>query len=89
MRSARSSRTFSPAALWTRFRYLYPDKTGAYSWWSYMYNARANNAGGASIISSSASAIKGCIEESCILPEVMGSDHCPVMLEMGMPEISE
>ena len=68
------------------FRYLYPDKTGAYSWWSYMYNARANNAGWRIDYFLVSARIRGCIEESSILPEVMGSDHCPVMLEMGMPE---
>ena len=64
------------------FRYLYPDKTGAYSWWSYMYNARANNAGWRIDYFLVSERIRGCIEESSILPEVMGSDHCPVMLEM-------
>lgn len=68
------------------FRYLYPDKTGAYSWWSYMYNARANNAGWRIDYFLVSERIRGCIEESSILPEVTGSDHCPVMLEMGMPE---
>ena len=64
------------------FRYLYPDKTGAYSWWSYMYNARANNAGWRIDYFLVSERIRGCIEESSILPEVTGSDHCPVMLEM-------
>ena len=48
--------------------------------------ARANNAGWRIDYFLVSERIRGCIEESSILPEVMGSDHCPVMLEMGMPE---
>ena len=69
------------------FRHLYPDKTGAYSWWSYMYNARANNAGWRIDYFLVSERIKACIDESSILPEVMGSDHCPVMLELAAPEM--
>ena len=48
--------------------------------------ARANNAGWRIDYFLVSERIRGCIEESSILPEVMDSDHCPVMLEMGMPE---
>lgn len=64
------------------FRYLYPDKTDAYSWWSYRANARAKNVGWRIdyfVISSKA---KECIREAVIYPEIMGSDHCPVGLEV-------
>ena len=64
------------------FRYLYPDTEGIYSWWSYRFNARKNNAGWRIDYFLVSERIRGCIEESSILPEVMGSDHCPVMLEM-------
>lgn len=64
------------------FRYLYPDKTGAYSWWSYMFNARKNNAGWRIDYFLVSERLKERIEESSILAEVMGSDHCPVMLEL-------
>lgn len=64
------------------YRYLYPDKTDAYSWWSYRANARAKNVGWRIdyfVISTKA---KGCIKEAMIFPEIMGSDHCPVGLEV-------
>lgn len=64
------------------YRYLYPDKTDAYSWWSYRANARAKNVGWRIdyfVISSKA---KECIKDAMIFPEVMGSDHCPVGLEV-------
>ena len=62
------------------FRELYPDKTGAYSWWSYMYNARANNAGWRIDYFLLSRRLRPRLQESMILPEVMGSDHCPVGL---------
>ena len=64
------------------FRYLYPDKTGAYSWWSYMNNARANNAGWRIDYFVVSDRLCPRVRESAILPEVIGSDHCPVMLEL-------
>ncbi|MBE5784167.1 MAG: exodeoxyribonuclease III [Clostridiales bacterium] len=64
------------------FRHLYPDKTGAYSWWSYMFNARKNNAGWRIDYFLVSERLKDRIEESSILSEIMGSDHCPVMLEL-------
>jgi len=62
------------------FRYLYPDKTGAYSWWSYMYNARANNAGWRIDYFITSKDLDGSIKDAMIFPEIMGSDHCPVGL---------
>ena len=64
------------------FRYLYPDKTGAYSWWSYMFNARANNAGWRIDYFLVSSRLAEKIKEATIHPDVMGSDHCPVGLEL-------
>ena len=64
------------------FRYLYPDKTGAYSWWSYMFNARANNAGWRIDYFVVSSRLAERIQEATIHPDVMGSDHCPVGLEL-------
>ena len=66
------------------FRYLYPDKTGAYSWWSYMFNARANNAGWRIDYFVVSSRLAEKIKEATIHPDVMGSDHCPVGLELDM-----
>ena len=64
------------------FRYLYPDKRDCYSWWSYMANSRARNIGWRIDYFVVSERFKHRIEESSILPEVTGSDHCPVMLEI-------
>lgn len=65
------------------FRYLYPDKTDCYSWWSYMANSRARNIGWRIDYFVVSERFKHRIEQSSILPEVTGSDHCPVMLEIN------
>lgn len=62
------------------FRYLYPDLTGAYSWWSYRFNARANNAGWRLDYFLVSNPLEEKIEEASILTDVTGSDHCPVGL---------
>lgn len=64
------------------FRYLYPEKTGAYSWWSYMYHARENNAGWRIDYFLVSEAIRERIRDSVIHPEILGSDHCPVELDI-------
>jgi len=64
------------------FRYLYPDRTGAYSWWSYMYHARENNAGWRIDYFLASEALKDRIADSVIHTEIMGSDHCPVELDL-------
>ena len=64
------------------FRYLYPDRAGAYSWWSYMYHARDNNAGWRIDYFIVSDRLRGDVRDSKILPEVMGSDHCPVELDI-------
>lgn len=66
------------------FRYKYPDKTGAYSWWSYMFHARENNAGWRIDYFIVSDSIKNKIEDSKILSDVMGSDHCPVELDIDL-----
>ena len=66
------------------FRYKYPDKTGAYSWWSYMFHARENNAGWRIDYFIVSDSIKDRIEDAKILSEVMGSDHCPVELDIDL-----
>ena len=65
-------------------RHLHPDLTGAYSWWSYRFKARQNNAGWRIDYFLVSDRIKDKIVTASILPEVMGSDHCPVMLEMEL-----
>jgi len=67
------------------FRYLYPDKTGAYSWWSYRFNARANNAGWRIDYFIVSDRLREQIANADIYPEIFGSDHCPVVLELKTP----
>ena len=64
------------------FRHLYPDKTGAYSWWSYMFNARANNAGWRIDYFLVSDRLKDQIYDATIHPDILGSDHCPVGLDL-------
>ena len=64
------------------FRHLYPDVTGAYSWWSYMFNARAKNAGWRIDYFVVSSRLADQIHEAAIHADVMGSDHCPVELQL-------
>ena len=63
------------------FRYLYPD-TVRYSWWSYRFNARANNVGWRIDYFLVSDRLADRISSADILCDVMGSDHCPVMLEI-------
>lgn len=62
------------------FRYFYPDKTGAYTWWSYMFNARANNAGWRIDYFLTSKRLIDYVSDSLIYSEIMGSDHCPIGL---------
>ncbi|SHE92998.1 exodeoxyribonuclease III [Clostridium fallax] len=62
------------------FRYLYPDKEGIYSWWSYRFNARKNNAGWRIDYFVVSNRLKERIENAEIHTEILGSDHCPVVL---------
>lgn len=64
------------------FRYLYPDLTGAYSWWSYRRNARATNAGWRIDYFLVSDRLRDKIKSASILSEIYGSDHCPVQLEL-------
>ena len=66
------------------FRYLYPDKTESYSWWSYMFKAREKNAGWRIDYFIVSKSIEEKIEESYIYSEVLGSDHCPVGLDINI-----
>ena len=63
------------------FRSLYPDKEGAYTWWSYMFKARERNAGWRIDYFLVSQNGKDRIQDVIIHNEVMGSDHCPVELE--------
>jgi len=63
------------------FRHFYPDKTEAYSWWSYIGGARSRNAGWRIDYFLTSSRLIDRVKDSQILSDVLGSDHCPVLLE--------
>ena len=67
-----------------RFRYLYPDVTGAYSWWSYRFHARQNNAGWRIDYFIVSDRLRDKIRRAEILSDVEGSDHCPVLLDIEL-----
>ena len=64
------------------FRYFYPETTGAYSWWSYRFNARKNNAGWRIDYFVVSEDIADKMKKAEIHSDVLGSDHCPVELEI-------
>ncbi len=66
------------------FRCLYPDLTGAYTWWSYMFQARKNNAGWRIDYFIVSNRLKDRIYEAAIHSQVFGSDHCPVSVEITL-----
>lgn len=66
------------------FRLLYPDLTGAYSWWSYRFHARENNAGWRIDYFLVSDRLRENVRAARILSDVFGSDHCPVELEIEL-----
>ena len=66
------------------FRYLYPDRRDVYSWWSYMFHARENNAGWRIDYFLCSRRIQDRIQEATIETEIYGSDHCPVTVTMDL-----
>ena len=66
------------------FRYKYPDLTEAYSWWSYRFNARAKNAGWRIDYFIVSESLNEKVVDAKIHPDVFGSDHCPVELEIEL-----
>ena len=66
------------------FRYLYPDKEECYTWWSYMFHAREKNVGWRIDYFIVSQKIKERIEEAEIYQDILGSDHCPVGLEIKL-----
>lgn len=66
------------------FRYLYPDRAGAYTWWSYMFKARQNNAGWRIDYFLVSNRVADRIKETPIYSDVFGSDHCPVGLTLDL-----
>ena len=66
------------------FRALHPELAGVYSWWSYRFHARDNNAGWRIDYFLVSDRLRDRVETASILTEVYGSDHCPVMLEIEL-----
>ncbi|PLR74488.1 exodeoxyribonuclease III [Bacillus sp. UMB0728] len=66
------------------FRYLYPEQEGAYTWWSYMAKVRERNIGWRIDYFIVSDKLKEHILDSKIYCDIMGSDHCPIMLEMAL-----
>ena len=66
------------------FRYLYPDKEEAYTWWSYMFHAREKNVGWRIDYFITSKDIENKIEDSIIHSEILGSDHCPIELQIDL-----
>lgn len=66
------------------FRYFYPDLEGSYSWWSYRFNARANNAGWRIDYFVVSDDLQEKMTDAKIHSEIFGSDHCPVELDLTL-----
>lgn len=66
------------------FRALHPDETGAYSWWSYRFHARENNAGWRIDYFIVSESLREHVREAAIHSEIFGSDHCPVELVLDI-----
>ena len=74
-------RTLKAAGFIDTFRYFYPDQEGIYSWWSYRFNARKNNAGWRIDYFLASECLKDRLKDAKILTDIMGSDHCPIELD--------
>lgn len=66
------------------YRYFYPDKEGEYSWWSYRFKAREKNAGWRIDYFLASESLKNKLEDAKIHTKVLGSDHCPVELQINL-----
>ncbi|MEG0906252.1 MAG: exodeoxyribonuclease III, partial [Cellulosilyticaceae bacterium] len=66
------------------YRYFYPDTEGAYSWWSYRFNARTNNVGWRIDYICTSTSLQEHLVSVDIHKEIMGSDHCPVVLDINL-----
>lgn len=77
-------RQLQAAGFTDTFRYLYPELEGVYSWWSYRFNARKNNAGWRIDYFLVSDRLKDRIKAVRIHTDIFGSDHCPVELEIDL-----
>ncbi len=76
--------TLLDAGFTDSFRHLHPEATGAYSWWSYRFNARKNNAGWRIDYFLVSDRLRPAVTKAAIHADVLGSDHCPVELEITL-----
>ncbi|NCO10405.1 exodeoxyribonuclease III [Candidatus Saccharibacteria bacterium] len=75
---------FENAGFIDTFRHFYPDKTEAYSWWTHWANARARNVGWRIDYWLASKSLENSLVDAKIHPDVMGSDHCPVSIEVKL-----
>lgn len=73
---------FEKAGLFDTFRTLHPDTIGAYTWWTHWANARARNVGWRIDYWVASNSLKKRVISAAVHPDVMGSDHCPVSVEI-------
>lgn len=66
------------------YRYFYPDTTGVYSWWSYMFKAREKNAGWRLDYFITSKTLDNQLIDAKIHTDILGSDHCPVELDINI-----
>lgn len=66
------------------YRYFYPQRTGAYSWWNYRFNSRARNVGWRIDYFIVSCDLKDKMQDAKILSDILGSDHCPVELDIDL-----
>lgn len=76
--------TLLEAGFTDTFRHLHPTAEGIYSWWSYRFHARANNAGWRIDYFLVSEALREKVQMANIYSEIMGSDHCPVSVELDL-----
>ena len=76
--------TLTEAGFIDTFRHFYPDLEGAYSWWSYRFNARAKNAGWRIDYFLVSQCLKEKLQDAVIYKDIMGSDHCPIGLSIAL-----
>jgi exodeoxyribonuclease III len=79
--------TFIKSGFVDTYRFFYPERRDAYTWWSYMFNARANNAGWRIDYFCVSERLSNMLISADIHSEIMGSDHCPVELVLDVPNL--
>lgn len=77
-------RTLKSSGFIDTFRYFYPDLVGIYSWWSYRFNARSRNSGWRIDYFLASDNLKDKLVDAKIHTDILGSDHCPVELEINL-----